>query len=94
MSKVHLDFRHANIPTSQIPVSITQYTEHLKELTSRRGGEYISPEESLRLPFDTNILSDVTHLVQRLWSNQLRYIIVIGIGGSNLGRKQNDFLMR
>ncbi len=85
--KQHLDLRHVNIPSSTIPASISAYTEELKAFAARKGSDYKNPEESLRLPFDTNILSDVTHLVQRLWNNQLRYIIVIGIGGSNLGAK-------
>ena len=87
MSKQHLDFRHANIPLSLIPTSITRYTEHLKELLAVRGSNYETPEHSFRLPLDTSILSEVTHMVERYWNTQLRYIIVVGIGGSNLGAK-------
>lgn len=47
--------------------------------------DYTSPESSIHLPFDTERLEQLKTLIDPLLSKKLRYIIVIGIGGSNLG---------
>ncbi len=87
MPKQHLNFTHSNIPSSVVPSRITLYTEHLKEVLGEHDTNYKTHEHALRLPLDKHMLSDVTHMVQRYWNTQLRYIIVVGIGGSNLGAK-------
>ncbi len=48
---------------------------------------YLFPESSLGLPADTTILRSVRRMVRATVSSKLRSIIVIGIGGSNLGAK-------
>ncbi len=46
-----------------------------------------SKEASLLLPSDDAQLNHVVELAERFTNNQLKYILVIGIGGSNLGTK-------
>lgn len=49
--------------------------------------DYTSPEASLCLPSDRHILSQVEEMVNKKRTPELKYVIVIGIGGSNLGTK-------
>ncbi len=48
-------------------------------------GDYSMPEASVNVPFDDDIVARVDALVEHLSSPQLRYIFLVGIGGSNLG---------
>lgn len=50
-------------------------------------GDYSAPESSLNLPSDASILKDVTMLVKKMVTKRLKYVVVVGIGGSNLGTK-------
>lgn len=52
-----------------------------------RSGEYASHNEVIRLPLDPNILGDAKKVAERFYTSQLKFIIVIGIGGSNLGTR-------
>jgi glucose-6-phosphate isomerase len=49
------------------------------------GGGYESPFHVFRLPSDRALASDVHDVAQRLLTARLRYVVLIGIGGSNLG---------
>lgn len=81
---LHLD----DVPvTPQISHGIGELTDRLRSLCKKSSGPYESHEEAVRLPGDSSILSEVTHMVQKYWTNQLKYVIVVGIGGSNLGAK-------
>ncbi len=64
-----------------------EYTEMLKAIASEKSGGYTSPFHSLKLPSDGSIIADTTDMIRRYWTTNLRYIIVIGIGGANLGSK-------
>lgn len=64
---------------------IAEYVKHLNTVANRNN--YQDPESSINLPFDENILNEVLNLKKQLVSNKLKYILNIGIGGSNLGTK-------
>lgn len=49
--------------------------------------DYQSPEASVCLPSDAELLQQVTTLAAEKVSDSLRYIFLVGIGGSNLGTK-------
>ncbi len=51
------------------------------------GGHYDVNESSINLPFDERMLQEVKDLREKKVSKKLKYIIDIGIGGSNLGTK-------
>lgn len=72
---------------ARIPESAALLTERLKLITSHKTGVYASPEHAARLPADPSVMLDVLHQVERSWNTQLAYVIVVGIGGSNLGAK-------
>ncbi|HET8575261.1 MAG TPA: hypothetical protein VFM02_03785 [Candidatus Paceibacterota bacterium] len=59
------------------------YTERLKIL-SENGG-YGEPEASLNLLFDGALLQSVREASAKLRDPRLKYIVLVGIGGSNLG---------
>jgi len=60
------------------------YTQQLKEVTQNG---YDDDESSINLPFDKEMLDRVGAVVADKMTPGLKYIIVIGIGGSNLGTK-------
>lgn len=82
----HLTLEHVPA-TPSIGTSIDLLTERLRAITRVTTGIYETHEHSLRLPFDTAMRGEVAHCAQRYWTNQLRFVLVIGIGGSNLGAK-------
>lgn len=61
---------------------IAPYVHELGGIAKAIG--YDTPEASLQLPFDASIRSEVKGLAKEL-GNQVEVIVVIGIGGSNLG---------
>lgn len=61
------------------------YTQRLREVIA--GGQYNEFESSVCLPNDEQLLQDVQSLAAQKAGSELRYHIVIGIGGSNLGTK-------
>ncbi len=64
---------------------LTPYIETLKAALEM--GQYVVPESSINLPSDTRVINEVQAMVAKKVSQSLRYIFVIGIGGSNLGTK-------
>ncbi len=64
---------------------LAPYIETLKAALEM--GQYVVPESSINLPSDTRVLHEVEAMVKRKVTGALRYIFVIGIGGSNLGTK-------
>ncbi len=61
------------------------YTKYLHGVS--RDDTYTSLESSLHLPFDKEILSRVHRMVRQKVTKELKTIVVVGIGGSNLGAK-------
>ena len=85
--KHELHFTYQNVPHTTIPLSLGHYTNYLKEIAFAPVGHYANHEHSICLPKDTKMVAGVTRMVKKYWSTQLKYIIVVGIGGSNLGTK-------
>jgi len=50
-------------------------------------GNYDAPESSVNLPTDERLLAAVEALIKNTTTPSLKYIFLIGIGGSNLGTK-------
>lgn len=48
-------------------------------------GDYSSVEASVNLPFDEDLVSAVESFTDEFVTAQLRYVFLVGIGGSNLG---------
>jgi glucose-6-phosphate isomerase len=83
--KQDLIVHYKHSPEAHIPESAALLTERLRQITSNKTGVYASPEHSARLPADPSVMLDVLHQVELSWNTQLAYVIVVGIGGSNLG---------
>lgn len=64
---------------------ILPYIKQCKQVISKN--DYSSPEASLCLPSDVHILSQIDEMVKKKKTTKLKYVITIGIGGSNLGAK-------
>jgi glucose-6-phosphate isomerase len=48
---------------------------------------YDAPESSVRLPFDLERAEVIVKMTEQLHDDALRYVVVVGIGGSNLGTR-------
>jgi len=64
---------------------VTPYLEYLRQIVDSRN--YANPEGLLNLPFDDHALQEVLAIATKFKSPKLRYILLIGIGGSSLGAK-------
>ena len=80
-----LSLEHSGVDTGSTLKSLSDYTTHLQQV--RAAGGYSELEASLNLPFDNELLERVQALVAKKVTPQLKYTVVIGIGGSNLGTK-------
>lgn len=63
--------------------SLASYRKELQNIAEQK--DYAVPESSLQLARDEHLLKHVQTVAKRLHSPTLQYVIVIGIGGSNLG---------
>lgn len=76
------------IPSSAVEmlgVELGPYLSSLRRVVEVGG--YGAPEASLCVPADDYMLPAVEAIVDKVYTKSLRYIFVIGIGGSNLGTK-------
>lgn len=62
---------------------LQNYIEHLNEVTHRT--EYDGKETSINLSYDEQMHMDLQAGVKPLINDNLKYVFVVGIGGSNLG---------
>ncbi|MBI4215653.1 MAG: hypothetical protein HY602_02930 [Parcubacteria group bacterium] len=69
----------------QLNQRLAPYLEHLQKVTQTN--DYVFNESSINLPFDKQLLNAVIKTKKQKISKRLKYILVIGIGGSNLGTK-------
>ncbi len=84
--KQQLSYTYRNVSVqAHIPARMNHYTMLLKEISEQKSGEYLLPEHSVRLSNDPAIFAEVKHMVEKCFTTSLRYVIVVGIGGSNLG---------
>ncbi|OGZ14637.1 MAG: hypothetical protein A3H76_05740 [Candidatus Lloydbacteria bacterium RIFCSPLOWO2_02_FULL_54_12] len=67
--------------------ALDAYIGEIAAMKEGAAGKYSVHESSLFLPLDEKILAEAESQGEKYVSAQLRYIVVIGIGGSNLGAK-------
>ncbi len=63
--------------------NLRKYIEVLQDIVASK--EYLEDEASLSLPGDEGILHSSLHLANEYKAENLKYVFVVGIGGSNLG---------
>lgn len=61
------------------------YIKNLKSVAEARNYDF--DESSINLPFDGELLEKIKKIKKEKVSRDLKYIVLIGIGGSNLGAK-------
>ena len=73
------------LPSQLVPIAqkLEPYRRHLASVLADTTSE--APESSIRLPTDNVLFELVTAATTRVHTATLQYVIVIGIGGSNLG---------
>ncbi len=64
---------------------LTDYAKHLKQVVT--SGNYEAAESSINLPSDEDVLKQSQEMKKQKVTDKLKYVIDIGIGGSNLGTK-------
>jgi len=64
--------------------SIWPYIKSLKKI---KPNNYEASESSINLPSDKSILNQIKAVVQKIDIKGLKYVVVLGLGGSNLGAK-------
>jgi glucose-6-phosphate isomerase len=82
---LQIQTEHAGVETDDVVRQLEEYTTRLREV--RSSGAYTEFESSLHLPGDEDLLARVQAVAVQKVTPQLKYHIVVGIGGSNLGTK-------
>jgi len=78
----------AGVTKNQEQTTVTRLKPYISQLRGvAQKNNYEDLESSINCCVDTQVVNEVKSLVQKKVSKQLAYIIVIGIGGSNLGTK-------
>ncbi|MDP3970102.1 MAG: hypothetical protein Q8P90_00210 [bacterium] len=87
MSNILFDYKKtAQVQSKKLNATAKQlekYSTRLQKIAEAK--DYSTNEASLQLPFDTNNLKEVKSLAKKVSSKKLKQVVVIGIGGSNLG---------
>ena len=68
---------------SQVGKALSQYQSELLSIGGKM--EYGTHESSINLSFDQEMHNEINAVAQKLITSSLKYIIHVGIGGSNLG---------
>ena len=77
----------ANVSEKDVDEIVESLAEYTKQIDGVEDGEYFTPESFLRLPYDGRMITKVLDLAKKKKTDNLKYVIVVGIGGSNLGAK-------
>lgn len=65
--------------------TLSSYVERLHKVAET--STYNEPESSILLPFDNELYEKIIRAKEEKKSEHLKYVVVVGIGGSNLGTK-------
>jgi glucose-6-phosphate isomerase len=82
---LELKIEHVNMPLDDTLKQLGSYSDKLRSVYE--SGVYQEAECSLNLAKDESLLQKVQELAAEKVSQSLKYSIVVGIGGSNLGTK-------
>lgn len=80
-SKIHTD----QILETAIYKHLSEYSQKLKDVTTKGG--YDQNESTINAPADKEVLKTILELKKQKVTAKLKYVVVVGIGGSNLGTK-------
>lgn len=80
---MNLNFAHCK-KTRPLP-SLTAGIESLRKEMDRPHGIYERHESFVKLASDPSMRAEIEHVAQKYNTNALRYVVLVGIGGQNLG---------
>ncbi len=82
---LQLKTEQAGVDLGSTLSQLDDYTAHLEQV--RQSGTYEAAESSLNLSADEALLEQVKTVAAQKVTGKLKYSVVVGIGGSNLGTK-------
>ncbi|MBU0496630.1 MAG: hypothetical protein KKC68_04560 [Candidatus Thermoplasmatota archaeon] len=85
MTILQLQYQHAKIPKNQLVTLSNQLIPKIKTLNTALTKGYNDPHASLNLMTDKNLIYQIQKLKKEKQPLNPQYILIIGIGGSNLG---------
>lgn len=85
MKQLEFHFDHSLISEEQRKQCSDQILEEIKKIKLATEKEYEDDQASVNLPVDSDALQCVLNLVKEKNRLNPRYVVVVGIGGSNLG---------
>ncbi len=81
-----LAFNDSGVTDQELAAAEAELISYIKHLNAvAEAGEYTEPESSLVLPADESLRDTVLELAKGMGAGKLRFVCVIGIGGSHLG---------
>ena len=86
MNELKFNYKGGGVPEKELleqASGLDEYRDRLCGIVER--GDFLSPEASLCLPTDMISQKIIEDMVAKFSSPELEYIVVVGIGGSNLG---------
>lgn len=85
---MHFSYLHSLVPDEEFRVKLKSIVPYMTRLSAiLEKGEYGERESSVCLPSDQALLDAVSVVYRKKIKIPLRYVVVVGIGGSNLGVK-------
>ena len=88
MSKINYKYNNSLINGDLLKEKFSLLEDYRGKLNKIvEGDDYQSLEASLVVPSDDSIMSSVKEVIDQTKTENLKYILVVGIGGSNLGTK-------
>ena len=82
-----LDYQHALIAKDELQEALAHLKSEQQKIAQARQHGYKTDYASLNLPFDADIVTQCEDLAQQKRSLDPHLLVVVGIGGSNLGAK-------
>lgn len=86
MEHIRFDFTESVVKEEKLlsdACGLEEYCSHIEQIVE--SGNLLAPEASLNIPSDVLTLQMVEDTIQKYKKENLKYIVVVGIGGSNLG---------
>lgn len=85
MKTIHVDCRASMVPKSEFTELQTRLLPEIERVRAAEKSGYETPYGCLHLPADTDQINHVKNIVAQIRELQPSTLVVVGIGGSNLG---------
>src|ERR671929_245235 len=85
MESLILDYQNSRIDNAKLTSTFTQLLPEIERIAAAQTTGYSTKYASAHLPFDEELLKKITLAVKEKKTLQPTTLVVIGIGGSNLG---------